>query len=74
MIVYEKGYALFLMEDFPDSLLLQIFDYLQLKDVISVSQVCRIFNRVADDEILWRRLFHRHFRLSPNKFAEPLCK
>ncbi|ODM90981.1 F-box/WD repeat-containing protein 5 [Orchesella cincta] len=60
------------MEELPDSLLLQIFDYLDYKDVTSVSKTCRQLARVANDEILWRNLFHRHFVISPNKFVNPL--
>lgn len=62
------------MEKVPDSLWLQIFDYLEYQDVISVSQCSSTFNRVAEDEILWRNLFHRHFGVPLNKFSDPLCK
>ncbi|XP_061163552.1 F-box/WD repeat-containing protein 5-like [Saccostrea echinata] len=45
--------------DIPESLLLHIFSYLEANHLISVSQTCKIWCRVAYDESLWRALLWR---------------
>ncbi|XP_070614483.1 F-box/WD repeat-containing protein 5 [Erythrolamprus reginae] len=45
----------------PDSLLVEIFRHLRAPDVLAAGRVCRQWRRVARDEVLWRRLFYRHF-------------
>lgn len=62
------------MEDLPDSIILQVLKYLGHVDVCSVAQVSWKLCRVSNDDILWRNLFHRHFRIDPGVNIEPLCK
>ncbi|XP_063172554.1 F-box/WD repeat-containing protein 5 [Candoia aspera] len=45
----------------PDSLLYEIFRYLQLPDVLSAGRVCRQWRSVARDEVLWKELFYRYY-------------
>lgn len=48
----------------PDNLLLNIFEYLSLRNVLDASQVCYQWHRIAFDEFLWRDLFYRHFKIN----------
>ncbi|XP_048368445.1 F-box/WD repeat-containing protein 5 [Sphaerodactylus townsendi] len=45
----------------PDSILFDIFQYLDYKDVLSVGQVCHQWHAVARDEVLWKELFYRYY-------------
>ncbi|KAF4525229.1 hypothetical protein B566_EDAN014004 [Ephemera danica] len=42
----------------PDTVLLQIFQFLKAPDLLQVSQVCHSWYRVGTDEFLWRDLLH----------------
>ena len=63
-----------------DPLLLKIFRELTVKDLLACSEVCFDWNRVSQDELLWRYLFERDFlyqkyRNNVHKnarFAQPL--
>nr|XP_008172035.1 F-box/WD repeat-containing protein 5 [Chrysemys picta bellii]XP_008172036.1 F-box/WD repeat-containing protein 5 [Chrysemys picta bellii] len=48
----------------PDSILYEIFLYLDHVDVLSVGLVCRQWHAVARDEFLWKELFYRYYRVS----------
>ncbi|XP_074871833.1 F-box/WD repeat-containing protein 5 [Carettochelys insculpta] len=48
----------------PDSILYEIFLYLDHVDVVSVGLVCRQWQAVARDEFLWKELFYRYYRIS----------
>uniref|UniRef100_A0A8C8RG44 F-box and WD repeat domain containing 5 n=1 Tax=Pelusios castaneus TaxID=367368 RepID=A0A8C8RG44_9SAUR len=48
----------------PDSVLYEIFLYLDHTDVLAVGLVCRQWHAVARDEFLWRELFYRYYRVS----------
>ncbi|KAM6431527.1 F-box/WD repeat-containing protein 5 isoform 2-T2 [Liasis olivaceus] len=45
----------------PDSLLYEIFRYLEPPDVLSAGRVCRQWRSVARDEVLWKELFYRYY-------------
>lgn len=47
--------------EIPDSLLLQVFSYLAPKEVVRASTVCKKWNRIAWDEILWKNLLLNYF-------------
>ncbi|XP_068020298.1 F-box/WD repeat-containing protein 5 [Melanerpes formicivorus] len=47
----------------PDSLLYEIFLYLDHVDVLSVGLVCQQWHAVARDEFLWKELFYRYYRI-----------
>uniref|UniRef100_A0A9L0T0S9 F-box and leucine rich repeat protein 12 n=1 Tax=Equus caballus TaxID=9796 RepID=A0A9L0T0S9_HORSE len=42
--------------DLPDSVLLEIFSYLPVRDRIRVSRVCHRWKRLVDDRWLWRHV------------------
>lgn len=48
----------------PDSVLYEIFLYLDHVDVLSAGLVCRQWHAVARDEFLWKELFYRYYRIS----------
>ncbi|XP_033022263.1 F-box/WD repeat-containing protein 5 [Lacerta agilis] len=45
----------------PDSILFEIFLYLDYSDVLSAGLVCRHWHAVAQDEVLWKDLFYRYY-------------
>ncbi|XP_065551602.1 F-box/WD repeat-containing protein 5 isoform X2 [Lathamus discolor] len=48
----------------PDTVLYEIFLYLDHVDVLSVGLVCQQWHAVARDEFLWKELFYRYYRIS----------
>lgn len=48
----------------PDTVLFEIFLYLDHTDVLSVGLVCQQWRAVARDEFLWKELFYRYYRVS----------
>uniref|UniRef100_A0ABM5F6L7 F-box/WD repeat-containing protein 5 isoform X2 n=1 Tax=Pogona vitticeps TaxID=103695 RepID=A0ABM5F6L7_9SAUR len=59
MTSWKAGLPLFL----PDSILFEIFLYLDHTDVLSAGRVCRQWHAVAQDEVLWKELFYRYYRI-----------
>ncbi|XP_039200892.1 F-box/WD repeat-containing protein 5 [Crotalus tigris] len=45
----------------PDCLLFEIFRHVRPPDLLAAGRVCRQWRRVARDEVLWKRLFYRHY-------------
>jgi len=48
-------------QELPDSLFLHIFEFLQPRDILVASQVCKKWYRNATDELLWKKLFMEYF-------------
>lgn len=51
--------------DLPDSVLLEIFSYLPVRDRIRLSRVCRRWKRLVDDRWLWRHVDLTVYRMRP---------
>lgn len=49
----------------PDLVLLKILSYLTVKDVASVAATCRRWYEVANDDLMWKHRFQKHFRTDP---------
>ena len=49
------------INDIPESLLLLMFQQLEVKDIVSCSSVCSRWNRISQDQLLWRKLFVNDF-------------
>ncbi|KAL8559773.1 hypothetical protein ACOMHN_030109 [Nucella lapillus] len=49
--------------DLPDSLLLEMSFYLSAEDLASLAQTCSRFNCVTKDELLWKLVFQRRFKI-----------
>ncbi|KAG7205585.1 hypothetical protein KM043_007556 [Ampulex compressa] len=47
----------------PDSILLNIFQYLTPKELTTAGEVCRTWNRVSHDQFLWKDLFYRTYKI-----------
>lgn len=50
----------------PDSILLSIFQYLTPKEIVNVGLVCTSWNRISKDELLWKKLFYKTYKIEPN--------
>lgn len=50
----------------PELVLINIFKYLSLKELINASKVCKHWNRVSKDEYLWKRLFYLNYDIYDN--------
>jgi hypothetical protein len=46
---------------FSDEILVYIFDYLFPPELVLASRVCHRWQRLAQDNQLWKRLFHQEF-------------
>lgn len=60
----------------PDQMLLQIFQYLSARDLLNAGQTCRLWNRVSYDQMLWKHLMYRDYKISPSVGklpGEPQC-
>ncbi|XP_013777104.1 F-box/WD repeat-containing protein 5-like isoform X2 [Limulus polyphemus] len=47
----------------PDSLLVQVFSHLNAVSLVQVGTVCQSWHRVSCDELLWKKLFHRDWKI-----------
>lgn len=47
----------------PDSILLSIFQYLTPRELVTAGEVCRSWNKVSQDEFLWRDLFYQTYKI-----------
>lgn len=54
----DNGYWCYLAE----AALLQVFGYLDHKDLMNVGLVCKTWNATSYDDLLWRDIFHRDFK------------
>lgn len=50
----------------PDSILLSIFSLLTPKEVVNAGLVCKHWYRVSQDELLWKELFYRTYKIDPS--------
>ncbi|XP_067001558.2 F-box/WD repeat-containing protein 5 [Anabrus simplex] len=55
----------------PDSILLHIFQYLTAKELLDVGLVCKTWNRVTYDELLWKALLYNNFKIDPSVGIAP---
>lgn len=47
----------------PEPVLFQIFSYLNHKELLTVGEVCRRWFEVSRDDLLWRDLFYKNFKI-----------
>lgn len=60
----DNGDTCSLWTDIPESLLLQIFSYLEATSLVAVTQTCKVWCRVAYDESLWKALLWQRWSIS----------
>ena len=58
----------------PEELLLQLFSYLKHGEIISVSKTCKRWNQVGRDDILWKRLIRRDFKIPESRSRSRVVK
>lgn len=56
----------------PDAVLLQIFSYLDHKHLLNAGVVCKNWNNLSYDDLLWRDLFHKDFKTDSSLYTS--CK
>lgn len=63
MEVYKEDqkYTIF---DLPVEVLYKVFNSIELKDILALSQSCLYFNRLFKSENFWEKLYKMHFRKS----------
>ena len=47
--------------DIPEPVLINILKQLDTKEVVACSEVCSDWNRVCEDQLLWKHLFTRNY-------------
>lgn len=55
----------------PEPVLLKIFITLRPPDILNAGQACIRWNDIARDDYLWKRLFHRDFKVDPKVGLKP---
>lgn len=63
-ITYENGYWCYL----PEAALLQVFSYLDHIELLNVGLVCRSWLPISRDDLLWRDLFYRDFKIDASLY------
>lgn len=53
----------------PDAVLLQIFSYLDHKQLLRAGLVCKTWNSISYDDFLWRDLFHKDFKVNSTLYS-----
>ncbi|XP_034949742.1 F-box/WD repeat-containing protein 5 isoform X2 [Chelonus insularis] len=50
----------------PNSILLSVFKLLTPREVVTAGMVCKHWCRVSQDELLWKDLFYRTYKIDPS--------
>ncbi|KIC74232.1 hypothetical protein DB41_IR00020 [Neochlamydia sp. TUME1] len=49
----------------PEELIVHIFSFLSPQELVDAQQVCKRWRRIGDEETLWKRHHHQHFKDKP---------
>lgn len=49
--------------DLPAEILIEIFSYLDLEDLFALTEICKLFNSIINDEELWKVLMYKKFHI-----------
>lgn len=55
----------------PEEVFLQILYYLTHKDVLNVGLCCKRWNTISKDDFLWKKMFHRDFKIDIHISIKP---
>lgn len=55
----------------PDPILLKILTQLPVHDILNVSECCRRWNDIVKDDYLWKKVFHRDFKVDKSIALKP---
>uniref|UniRef100_A0A1B6DP33 F-box domain-containing protein n=2 Tax=Clastoptera arizonana TaxID=38151 RepID=A0A1B6DP33_9HEMI len=50
----------------PDPMLINIFQYLTAKELLDAGLTCRFWNKISYDELLWKHLFYKDYKIDPS--------
>lgn len=65
--VYEELH----INELPDSILFHVFSHLSFTNLGKVSQVCHSWRAIAKDDLLWKILFLRYYKLPISTARSP---
>nr|QBK87794.1 MAG: F-box domain protein [Marseillevirus LCMAC202] len=49
------------IETLPQETILQIFDNLDMADILNACQTNVLWSNICKDEVLWKKLYEKHF-------------
>ncbi|KAH8926656.1 hypothetical protein BT69DRAFT_959333 [Atractiella rhizophila] len=52
------------LQSLPSELLLRVLSYVEADDLVRVGRLNTFWNAMAEDRLLWKRLYHQHFPLT----------
>lgn len=55
----------------PENILINIFKYSKVKDIINSSATCKRWNFIANDEMLWKFKFQQDFKIDKRIQRKP---
>lgn len=55
----------------PENVLINIFKYSKVKDILSSSAACKRWNFIANDEMLWKWKFQQDFKIDKRIQRKP---
>lgn len=55
----------------PENVLVKIFKFLSAKEILVCSEVCKRWNFISNDSLLWKYKFHKDFRIHPRIPRKP---
>lgn len=55
------------IKDFPEEILLSIFLYFDLIDLLTIKKVCKSWCRLANVNFIWKNLYFRTFEMKDKK-------
>lgn len=55
----------------PENILVRIFKYLSVKDILTCSEVCKRWNFVSADSLLWKYKFTHDFKIDKSIPRKP---
>lgn len=70
----EEEEEVHLWKNLPENILIKIFKLLTAREILNSSEVCKRWNCVSRDSLLWKAKFHQDFKadkqikLKPSKF------
>ena len=73
-IIFRHDSYCMMWHSLPEELLLQLFSYLKHGEIISVSKTCKRWNQVGRDDILWKRLIRRDFKIPESRSRSRVVK
>lgn len=55
----------------PENVLLKVFGYSDVKEILSCGGCCKRWNSIANDELLWKQKFQNNFKIDKSIPKKP---